>query len=71
MMAKVSALLREQTGTVPGTVRGLSGNAVREQVRGRPTTALAALEMLVNEGYARVEKAGNAKLYSHVKPYEV
>jgi hypothetical protein len=63
MMAKVSRFLQ-------GTDHPLSGNAVREQVGGKATTILAALEFLVNEGYAQVEKVGNAHKYSHVKLYE-
>jgi hypothetical protein len=48
---------------------GLSKRAIRESVRGKGATVDLALELLIAEGFVRVERAGQTNHHHHVRPY--
>lgn len=48
---------------------GLSKNSVETLVKGKAATVRTALELLVADGYVRVDPKGSSKLHVHVKPF--
>lgn len=62
-MAKICRVLDANVGA-------LSQNTIVEQVRGKKSTVVAALELLVNEEYVAVEKRGQTKFHTLVRLFE-
>lgn len=62
VMAKVSALLAEHP-------KGLSKNSVETMCGGKATVVRTALELLVSEGHARVERQGQSLHHFHVSAF--
>ena len=61
LMERVSKLIEADPG--------LTRNAIRSTVKGRATYVDLALELLVSEGFVRVERDGQANRHHHLKPY--
>lgn len=66
---KPTAIMADICRQLDGLEGGLSKNAIEAAVKGKREYIRLGLELLVNEGYVKAERIGNASMHILIKPY--